>query len=446
MKQKFETSEHVIAISAAICALGCYILVCWSEQFRLCALGKHVSKVLSQKGVFFFMTMTLGGVSLFAMNCLNLTALRLPVFDAGTPNEHRVDINFKVVPLSVSVFIACVLAFGGLCVASRDPMFAKSRKEIIESFIADAKCMTMREIKSISSYRIFQIISTRSLWYLVGGGVITGSGAVITSCLCMWSLAIPDVKLHWHIGGLIGTILFSWFFSTVAFWILFRLLSLYPRIELLRFASALFMSAGFVMTYVFCDVSITLHIQDGLIADDSVAVTGSRHLSQEHAFVIILCAVVVFCFVLLVVSVVDLRGWLHESNHVVHEQEHLLNKLKGMHADNHTVIARFQRESGHALGSRSSHQESSNVVSKSPSLLDRSLGPPSASAAVDYINRLLPVQRGKVSPQAEPTIPTTPASRSGTVCRVPSVVMEEKGDTDSVRLPECADLEMGVVN
>ena len=157
---------------------------------------------------------------------------------------------------------------------------------------------------------------------------------------------------------------------------------------------------------------------------------------------IILCAVVVFCYVLLVVSVVDLRGWLHESNHVVHEHEHLLNKLKGMHADNHTVIARFQRESGHALGSRSSHQESSNVISKSQSLL----GSASATAAVDYMNRLLPVQRGKVLPQAEPTNPVTPVSRSGNVCRVPSIVMEEKGDTDSVRLPECADLEMGVDN
>lgn len=42
----------------------------------------------------------------------------------------------------------------------------------------------------------------------------------------------------WNIGVICGATILSWFVNIVAFWILFRLLSLYPHLEWLRLASA----------------------------------------------------------------------------------------------------------------------------------------------------------------------------------------------------------------
>ena len=391
---KFQTSASVAVLTSGVCIIGCYVLTCLCEQFRLCALGQHVSKVLSQRGLFALMTLALGGVSVFAMNCLNLCAISLKLPQTTDFEEHYAPIEFKVVPLSVSVFFSCLFAFLGLYVSSKDPMFAKTKKQIVESFIADSKDLTLKEVKAISPFKMFYVISTQSLGYLIAGGMLAGCGAAITACLTMWAVAVPDVKLVWNAGVLVATGVFACFFSSVSFWILFRLLSLYPRRELLRIGSAAFMAFCIISTHYVGMHAITIRLDVGLAADDSVQVTGRHHLGQSLTFLIILTTVVIFCFLLLIISVIDLRSWLHQSNSVVMQHEALLLKLKAMHTDNFTMIARYMKESGHAFGS--SHHESSSA--NRPSLLERSLT--TASGAAGVLSKMLPLRvgKGKVSP------------------------------------------------
>ncbi len=66
----------------------------------------------------------------------------------------------------------------------------------------------------------------------------------------MWAMSF-DGHIVWDEGIIAASILIALVASTAAFWILFRLLSLYPHMEVLRLASA------FIMALAVCGMHYT---------------------------------------------------------------------------------------------------------------------------------------------------------------------------------------------
>eukprot|EP01033_Poteriospumella_lacustris_P019559 gene19559-14182_t len=84
------------------------------------------------------------------------------------------------------------------------------------------------------------IISTKRLGRLLLGGVITGGGVSVMHYLGMVAMVF-DGCIIWNPAIVFASVLVAIIAATAAFWIFFRLLSIFPEMEVLRLVSAVIM-------------------------------------------------------------------------------------------------------------------------------------------------------------------------------------------------------------
>eukprot|EP01033_Poteriospumella_lacustris_P016076 gene16077-11500_t len=184
----------------------------------------------------FFMALSIGGIGIWAMHFIGMHAFRLHDIDG-----HHVHVRYDV-GASIGSFITVVFTtFVGVTVASYDSMFSKTKVDIVEEFIYESRKLTFAEIRRISAQRILMTISTKELGYLLVGGFITGSGVSIMHYIGMDG-TIFNGEIHWRPGLVTLSVIIAIVASSAAFWIFFRLLSIFPDMECLRIGSAVIMA------------------------------------------------------------------------------------------------------------------------------------------------------------------------------------------------------------
>jgi len=99
----------------------------------------------------------------------------------------------------------------------------------------DARNMTIEEIRRIKNVRIF-ILSTlfKGLQRLVLCGITTASGVCVMHYVGMEAMVF-DGKIEWNQGIVAASVLIAIVAASAAMWILYRLLSFFPKMEILRF-------------------------------------------------------------------------------------------------------------------------------------------------------------------------------------------------------------------
>jgi len=73
---------------------------------------------------------------------------------------------------------------------------------------------------------------------LVVGGVVTALGVCVMHYLGMQAVVL-DAVIVWHSGIVAASVIIAIVAATAAYWILFRLLALYPQVEALRLLSSI---------------------------------------------------------------------------------------------------------------------------------------------------------------------------------------------------------------
>jgi NO-binding membrane sensor protein with MHYT domain len=182
------------------------------------------------------MASSLGGVAIWGMHFVGMASMSLK-----TKEGINVQINFQIMPTIISLVFVLLFAFFGLLVSSYDIIFCKNKIEIVDLFVKNASELSTKDIKDISMWRMILIISTQSFQHLLCGGFLAGSGVVCMHYLGMWAMSLDGVVV-WNEGIITSSIIIALVASTAAFWILFRLLSLYPHLEVLRLTSAAVMA------------------------------------------------------------------------------------------------------------------------------------------------------------------------------------------------------------
>lgn len=206
-------------------------------------------------------------------------------------------------------FIYC-----GVLIASGDVMYSKTKKEIIESFIADAKGMIMKEIKKITAFRLLFIISTKSLGRLILGGVTAALGACFMHYIGMLAMEFPG-EVVWRPEMVFVSCLIAAVAGTAAFLILFRLLSLFPDLEVLRLASALLMAIA-VSAMHYTGMSAAQFRYDPTRFSITL---GDSHADEEIAFYGALVASNVFLWLMIIALLADTRKLMNEKNRNLNE-------------------------------------------------------------------------------------------------------------------------------
>lgn len=208
-------------------------------------------------------------------------------------------------------------------------MFSKSKKEIVEAFIADARGMTIKEIKKITATRLLIIIATKSLGRLVAGGMTAALGACFMHYIGMLAMQFPG-EIVWEPGIVFVSCLIAAVAGIAAFLILFRLLSLFPDLEVLRLAAAIVMA-----------IAVTVMHYTGMVAAEfrydpniSHPRLGDASVHDNMAFYGALVASNIFLWLMIIFLLGDVRKMMNEKNRHLAEADTLLRRMAEENANN----------------------------------------------------------------------------------------------------------------
>jgi NO-binding membrane sensor protein with MHYT domain len=231
--------NNIVYLSYAISFLGSYMTICLCEQLRLFFLrgGQDTREKFKW---FVLMGISLGGVGIWCMHFIGMSAMKV---EMQSTTGQPIEIFFSIPMTLFSLIISIITTGLGIYVMSYDRLFAKSKTEILETFCDDLKHLSIPELKRIKNYTVMKLTLTKHMEYLLGGGVITGGGVCIMHYTGMAAVNFPG-KIVWNWGIIAASLVIAIIAATAAFWILFRLLSIYPKKESLRIASALIMGVA----------------------------------------------------------------------------------------------------------------------------------------------------------------------------------------------------------
>ena len=223
-----------IALSFGLAFVGAYVAIHICEQFRLSS-RENQSKILSRRMLLVLMACCIGGVAVWSMHFVGMAAVS---FQDGDGNDLPLRYRYDLTLVSLAVMI--VLAYVGIYICSRDDVYMIDKIDTIDAFIEDAKKMSISEIRTlkINPLMITFLALTKNVHVLLAGGIVTAAGVCIMHYVGMQAVVL-DARIEWNYGVVAASVIIAIVAATAAYWILFRLLALYPQIEVLRLASSI---------------------------------------------------------------------------------------------------------------------------------------------------------------------------------------------------------------
>ena len=95
-------------------------------------------------------------------------------------------------------------------------------------------------------------------------------------------------------------------------WILYRLLSFFPKMEVLRFLCSIVAAIAVNGMHYCGQAAATFHYKEGYAANQKI--DSSNLVNQEDATVVAIVVSVIFLFFVLIVSISDLRMYYTTTN------------------------------------------------------------------------------------------------------------------------------------
>jgi NO-binding membrane sensor protein with MHYT domain len=182
------------------------------------------------------------------------------------PYGETINISYRLDLTFLSLISVVLLCYVGFYLSSRDGIYLSDTVDKVDEFIRGARKMSISELKAMhhKSHVLFMTLFKR-MDSIVAGGTTMAAGVCVMHyigktvtmtlvaaciyscnkltllphiCLGMESMMIEHCKMNWNIGLVAASVVIAVLASTAAFWILFRLLALYPHYEVLRIVGA----------------------------------------------------------------------------------------------------------------------------------------------------------------------------------------------------------------
>jgi diguanylate cyclase len=226
MSLTIEWNLNYLFISFAMAFIGSYSAVTLAEMYRV--VCRIHPKIISPNATLFLMAISIGMSAIWSMHFVGMSAMTI------CHKQTQLQTNLDLLMTIISLFAAILCVYFGLYLSTRDQMFTMKKEEFIQ--------LVLSEVKSFQSLRdnkiLFKLILLRNPLPLILGGSVMGSGVIVMHYLGMMAISTENTKINWNVGIIIASILIAIIASSAAYWILFRLLALYPTMESLRIGSA----------------------------------------------------------------------------------------------------------------------------------------------------------------------------------------------------------------
>ena len=293
-----------VMLSIAVSFVGAYAAITTFEQYRLCRYLQIKPRFGNIDTLLKLIAISLGGVAIWTMHFVGMSSCTLHYLDGTIASiSYRIDLTIT------SLIAVIILCYGGLRVSSRDDMFVKDRTDAVEAFFNRSKEMSIAEVRSQSKAAFLIQSLTYNLVPIVLAGLFTATGVCVMHYVGMMAMQF-DGWIEWNPSIIAASVLIALFASTAAFWILFRLLVLFPKMECLRVASAV-VAAIAVNGMHYCGMAAATFVYDATGSYQHNKIDERNLVSQieaTHWALAVGMATVVFVFGF-VMS--DLRHWFY---------------------------------------------------------------------------------------------------------------------------------------
>nr|CCA23747.1 conserved hypothetical protein [Albugo laibachii Nc14] len=229
-------SQHwdaaTIILSYVISVTGSFCTIQLMEQWRF-------EQRPRKKRLFLFIAaVVLGGGGIWSMHFTGMNALQIRL-----ENGEALSIDFEAWLTILSFILAVGGVLVGLLIASRDPFFLElEREKRAQLLAANLRKMNMTQLmKKESAERNIRFTAMFSrLWRICFGGIWTALGVLGMHYTGMLAQR-TNLSMTVMAPFVVLSCIVAFVTANAAFWIIFRLLPLWPSNESLRFVSALIM-------------------------------------------------------------------------------------------------------------------------------------------------------------------------------------------------------------
>ena len=296
-----------VALSFGLATVGAYVGIHLCEQFRLSS-RENQSKLLSRQMLMVLMACSIGGVAIWSMHFVGMAAVSFTDPD-GVPLPVYYRYDYTLVSLAVVI----ILCYAGIYICSRDAAFMIDKIDTIDAFIENTQKLSIAEIRKLktSAVMVMFLALTKSPLSLLLGGVVTASGVCVMHYLGM-SAVVIDAELVWAPGIVVASVFIAIVAATAAYWILFRLLALYPQVELLRLASSLVAAVAVNGMHYTGMAAATYVYKPG----EAVKTTAGM-MESNIAVVGAIIASMMFLWIVVLLVLADVRSWFYRSANTV---------------------------------------------------------------------------------------------------------------------------------
>lgn len=300
----------IVLGTLTIAFFGSYACITLYEQYRLCS-KINKPKLMHPYVLLLLMAVSIGGIAIWCMHFVAMAGVMFYRED----NHERVFVRYRVDLTIASLIIVIFLSYLGLYVCTIDKAFVHDQAEVIDTYVEDIRMKTIQEIKAIESKRQLLTKSLlKNLKFFVLGGVIVASGVCVMHYIGMNAMVF-DGYIQWNYGIVSASVIIAVVAGSAALWILFRLLALFPEIELIRFASAV------TMAVAVNGMHYTGMAAGNFIYDPDAHHSSSSTVDQYTATIIALVSATLFLWITFILASADLRVWYYHLAFVVREAD-----------------------------------------------------------------------------------------------------------------------------
>ncbi|KAJ0394808.1 hypothetical protein ATCC90586_001523 [Pythium insidiosum] len=226
--------SYIIAVSGSFCS---NIM----EQWRLPQHPRRRTFLLLAASV------ALGGCGIWSMHFTGMQAYELHDSDG-----KALAVRYEGFSTIASLLLPILGVYIGLRIASRDPFFLEmeqSRRKDIVRKIKVSNCLLLQVVPVTHIVPSSQLVALfYHPWRIILGGVFAALGVLVMHYLGMVALR-TKARMSFHTGIVALSCVIALGAASAAFWILFRVLTFWPKVESLRIGSALIMGVAVCGTH-----------------------------------------------------------------------------------------------------------------------------------------------------------------------------------------------------
>jgi NO-binding membrane sensor protein with MHYT domain len=294
-----------IVISFIVCFFGTTNGLYLCEQYRLKS-KEYSSKLYSESFLSFVWSLSQGGISLWSMSVIGVSAVQLSL-----PDGELVHMKFSLDLLLSSLVLTCLFVKLGIFLGTKDEVYSIHKVETLDVYVRDGNNMTIGEMKRTKnrSSVVFRTLF-KNLGPLIVGGFTFGLAVLIADYVVLSSLMMDECIIEWDIGVVAAVVIIGTVGGSIVCWIPFRLLALYPSFERLRLACNFLSAIGICgARYIVVGASLKLKYVPGKTHPSPYPLHATANVDEVVLGVIIASAV--FISITFLILIIDSRGWFY---------------------------------------------------------------------------------------------------------------------------------------